>query len=192
MKFGIETLLSLICASGVLLTCARRMELIVPILILVFPITLMSIAITSPKGDHHLDTRGRWLLSLLAKSWALCFLGAIAFFVLYCINPALANRIQRAANGDTDAYILTLQIPGDEKLCEAINDQRTHLYDNKGFVGKIRNAHCPRSYVGGQWVSAKIIWITVGTDRTAELSRPEFLKVELRERNKLYVIETPL
>lgn len=187
MKFGLQTLIALMTSIAIVFTVLRRPGMGILILLIVLPLCMGIIGLTSPQRANQLDPSKRWYLHVLTKTWVFSVVGVILMHLLYAASPTLEDRLTRSLNGDFRRQQFRISFRGDYHLYHAIEGKRLALFDSKGLVGEGYDAACYDEWMGERNVEFPI-WLLVSTDRMDWLPRNQLkLDVELRPDGTLYI-----
>lgn len=131
MTFNLQTLLALSASVALGLTCVRSAEVGIVIMLIILPVSMMIIGVTSPQRGNQLDPSKRWYLFVIVKTWAFTLVVLTLLSLLFGAAPSLRDRTVRALNGDMRKYQLEVSFPGDRKTSVRLESKSLKLYDSK-------------------------------------------------------------
>lgn len=96
IKFDLMTMIALLASASLVCAGPANPYVVFGIVMVGLPVSMMLVAISSPKEGTSLNVRSRWYFFLLGKTW--CF--TIAFWILAILvvsvgasfTPGLSNR----------------------------------------------------------------------------------------------------
>lgn len=186
------TMIALLASASLVCAGPANPYVVFGIVMVGLPVSMMLVAISSPKEGTSLNVRSRWYFFLLGKTW--CF--TIAFWILAILvmsfgasfTPGLSNRFYRMSQGDYRARVVYVTAELEDLTLAELNKAVMPLFDERGQIGECRGIYEQDVWNNATGTTYRITRMKVTTDRKDLREDSKF--VVRRSGSKIYLTES--